>query len=339
MTKKSITFSLLTMFLCCCADQPGSGQDVSQLLGAAVRTLGAQKGSPNLCVLTDAAYVKLAGRTTEAYVDLIVKETGCSVGKGNLLFFHRPASHPLIIAVFSKDTAECIVIKFDGRKGNTVKLQMRREDISEQDFWQEASAGLDSSDLFSVVSILGAWSVGAPYDLLRCADIHGHFCPGLVFGYFIAETIDNKYALREGEEYVFIANPDFCGNDAISMVLDLTPGKKNLVVKGLTHTPNKDWSLDKGAGILVRWHDWKDKGHGVILGIDMANMRERTGFTRPQGQPRTIAPAVLDLIPHLDRGHEFVTVVSEFPVDSKLMEQLTTAAEDPYGIIGLAPKP
>lgn len=86
--KKRITLFLLALLLCSCADGKDSSRDVSELLKGALQTLGVEKGSPDLCVLTDATYVKLGGGTTETYMEMIGRETGCSIGKGNLLFFN-----------------------------------------------------------------------------------------------------------------------------------------------------------------------------------------------------------------------------------------------------------
>jgi formylmethanofuran dehydrogenase subunit E-like metal-binding protein len=166
--------------------------DVSGLIRGALKALGAQKGDFNLCVLTDSTYVNLAGRSTEEYVGIVERETGCSVGNGKLLLLHRPSNYHLIIALYKRDTKECVVIRHDGQEGRAGKLQIGDEHISKPGFWKKANKGVSGSDTYSIVTILGAWSLGAPYDFLKCAEIHGHVCPGLAWGYFTAKAIQKR---------------------------------------------------------------------------------------------------------------------------------------------------
>jgi formylmethanofuran dehydrogenase subunit E-like metal-binding protein len=338
-TKKSAALLFLALILCSCADGKEGRQDTSEFLKGAVETLGAEKGSENLCVLTNATYVKLNGRTTEAYVDLIGRETGCSIGKGNLLFFQRPAQDAFIVAVFNRETEVCVVMRTDGQRGKSVRIQMQGEVISKPEFWQQARGDLNHTDVFGLVTILSAWSLKAPHDFLKCAENHGHVCPGLSFGYFMAQTIEKKYPLREGEKYVFIATPNFCGDDAVTHILGVTAGKKNLIVNSLTPAQKEEWSIRKGAGILVKWKDWDKSGQGLVLAVDIPRIREQTGFKKPVGGAHASASAARRLIPHLGRSKEFVKIVREFPVGQELMQELKSAGNNPYELVGLVNKP
>lgn len=87
-----------------------------------LRDLNAKKGDAQLCAMTDATYVRVNGKTSEHYVDLIQEETACTVGKGNLLFFHRPMNYSLKIAIFHRDTKECVVIGYDGQQTKTKSI-------------------------------------------------------------------------------------------------------------------------------------------------------------------------------------------------------------------------
>lgn len=312
--------------------------DVSGLIRGALKTLGAQKGDFNLCVLTDSTYVNLAGRSTEKYVGMVERETGCSVGKGNLLLFHRPSNYHLIIALYKRDTKECVIIRHDGQEGRVGKLHIGDEHISKPDFWKKASKGVGGSDTYGIVTILGAWSLGAPYDFLKCAEIHGHVCPGLAWGYFIAKAIQKQYPLRRGEKYVFIACPNACKDDAIQVLLDVTPGKKTLFVKKLTEDQKKQLPEGKGAGILVKWNQSQKKGKGAVLALDMDKIRQTIDFKKPSKR-QAKAMSVSRLIPHLNSSEEFVKVVLEFSVTPEIMQGLESAGKNPYEVIGLSRKP
>jgi formylmethanofuran dehydrogenase subunit E-like metal-binding protein len=308
--------------------------DVSRLIKEAMKTLGGQQGGANLCVLTDATYVNVGGRSTEEYVGVIEKETGCSIGKGNLLLFHRPSNYDLIIAVYKRDTKECVIIKYNGQKGKSGKLVLRDEEISRPEFWKRAKKGIGGSDTFGIVTILGAWSLDAPYDYLKCAELHGHICPGLTWGYFTAKAIQRQYPLHLGEKYVFIACPNACKDDAIQVLLDVTPGKKTLIVKKLTEAQEKQMPTGKKVGILVKWNQSLKKGKGAVLVLDMDKIRKTIDLKKPS-KLQAKAKLVPRLIPHLNSPETFVKVIQEFAVTPEIMQGLKSAGKNPYEVIKL----
>ncbi|MEA2062402.1 MAG: FmdE family protein, partial [Gemmatimonadota bacterium] len=213
-------FAIFVLLALASIFSPGPGHleaaDMKTLLNGAMESLGEVKGSPGLCVLTDANYVNLNGKSAVGYVDLIQEVTGCSVGRGNLLFFQRKQSHPLIIALLKKDTRDCVVIRHDGREAGSVKVNIHPDSVAAPGAWERVSESL-GSDAFALVNIGDAWAGGAPYDFLKCAELHNHICPGLCSGYFIAKFIQEKYPLAEGESYSFIACPNWCKDDAVQV--------------------------------------------------------------------------------------------------------------------------
>ena len=144
-----ITYFFAATLLFSSAVDGSCGTDVRGLVRGALKTLGAQRGDVNLCVLTDSTYVNLAGRSTEEYVDLVQEETGCSVGKGNLLFFRRPSNYHLVIALYKRDTKECVVIRYDGHEGRVGNLNIGDEHVYQADFWKKESKGVGGSDTAS----------------------------------------------------------------------------------------------------------------------------------------------------------------------------------------------
>jgi formylmethanofuran dehydrogenase subunit E len=70
-------------------------------------------------------------------------------------------------------------------------------------------------------------------DFQKCADFHGHICPGLVIGYRAAkagmEWLREKRA--EDEELVAIVETDACGADAVQVLTGCTFGKGNFIYK------------------------------------------------------------------------------------------------------------
>ena len=71
-----------------------------------------------------------------------------------------------------------------------------------------------------------------PKDLKDCIDFHGHFCPGLTYGYIVAKEAIGQLKLKrsEDEEVVVISENDSCAVDAFQVLLGATAGKGNLII-------------------------------------------------------------------------------------------------------------
>jgi formylmethanofuran dehydrogenase subunit E len=71
----------------------------------------------------------------------------------------------------------------------------------------------------------------ASRDFQRCAEFHGHVCPGLAIGYRAAKA--GMEWLRENrsedEELVAVVETDACGADAVQVLTGCTFGKGNLL--------------------------------------------------------------------------------------------------------------
>ena len=67
----------------------------------------------------------------------------------------------------------------------------------------------------------------------KCIQFHGHLCPGLVYGYLVAEeSIRLLDITRAGdEEIVAISENDSCAVDALQVLLGTTIGKGNLIIE------------------------------------------------------------------------------------------------------------
>ena len=329
--------------------------------------LGAEKGDPNLCVLTDAAYVKKDGNTTESYIDLIQNKTGCSIGKGSLLMFHRPRDYPLIIAMFKNGTKEnnCYVIALkDGDAKpkavlTTVPIitKEEREKEWENEYWgnwetsDEAKGnwtaletdfeeiGLGRSDAFSIATIASMWDLDAPYDFLRCGEWHNHICPGVSAGYMITGYIQQKYPLKKGEKYTWIACPSWCKDDAVQVLLDLTPGKRSMFVKQLSEEQEAELPTDV-AGILVKWNETEGNGTGVVLQFNWTEANEVSningssyfppGFTANPIFWTSRLKGDWGLMPYLNQPEKFVEVAKEFDVTAEMLNRLKMAGVNPY---------
>jgi formylmethanofuran dehydrogenase subunit E len=67
----------------------------------------------------------------------------------------------------------------------------------------------------------------------KCAEFHGHVCPGLAIGYRAAKIGLQELAgsRAKNEELVVIAETDACGVDAVMVITGCTLGKGNLLYR------------------------------------------------------------------------------------------------------------
>ncbi|MEA1894182.1 MAG: FmdE family protein, partial [Euryarchaeota archaeon] len=300
--------------------------------------------TPGLCVLTDAGYVKVNGETTQGCIETIRKETGCSIGDGNLLPIHRSTDKPFWFAIFDNATKNCVyAIYKNGAFTATTKINIAEEIVTTGDGWNATKKAI-GPDAFTIACIANAWGYGAPSDLLKCAEIHNHLCPGLTSGYLIAEYIHGNYPLGPGERYTWIGCPNWCKEDAIQVLLDLTPGKTSLIAKQRSgELFAKEIPL---AGILIIWNDTTKSGRGVAFQYDwgkMCNLSDTnlSDFKPPGGKTNplfwtTRIKGSLGFIPHVDQPEMFVSLASgEFEVTSEQLNRAKEAGVDPYVEFGL----
>jgi len=344
---KTIAILGLIMLLCSGFTGIAAADDSMNMTGAvqdAMHTLGVTNETPGLCVLTDAGYVKVDGNTTECCIGTIEQETGCSIEAGNLLPIHRSIDKPLWFTIFDNSTKDCVYAVYKNGAFTATEINIAEENVTTGDGWNATKKAL-GSDAFTIACIANAWGYGAPYDLLKCAELHNHLCPGLTSGYLIAEYIREYYPLGSGESYTWIGCPNWCKEDAIQVLLDLTPGKKGMVVK---QRSGELFAKEKPlAGILIIWNDTTKSGRGVAFQYDwgeMCNLSDTnlSDFKPPGGKTNplfwtTRIKNSLGFMPYIDQPEMFVSLASdEFNVTSEQLDRVKMAGVDPYVELGLA---
>ncbi|MCD4814995.1 MAG: hypothetical protein K8R06_01185 [Methanosarcinales archaeon] len=324
------------------ADDP-CAIDISGALQDAMAMLGVTRDSPGLCVLTDAGYAMVDGNTTECCIGTIERDTGCSISDGNLLPVHRSIDTPLWFAIFDNETKDCVYAVYRNGAFDATTINIDPENATTSDGWNAMKAAI-GSDAFSIITIANAWGYGAPNDFLKCTDLHNHLCPGLSSGYLIAGYIRENYPLGAGESYTWIGCPNWCKEDAIQVILDLTPGKKSLIAKqrsGELFVKEKPL-----AGILIIWNSTAKSGRGVAFQYDWGKTCDLSDvdlsdFKPPGGTTNSLfwttrIKASFGLLPYLDQPDMFVSLASdEFNVTSGQLDRVKMAGVDPYIELGL----
>ena len=320
----------VSALLLICIAKTASSDEVSELLNSGLKELEIEKGSENLCVITDATHVRSRNETTESIIDTIQEATGCTIGRGNLLFLHRTSNYPLKIILFRKDTNQYVSISHDGKQAKSVKLEADPEQAFESRPWAKLQSGLGASDAFSVITLANAWAAGAPYDFFKCVEFHNHICPGIISGYLIAKYIQKVFPVPVGGKHTFISSPVWCKDDAIQVLLGLTPGKKSLFVKGLTDAQLKKLPEGRVAGILAIEAKNGSDARAVVLKYEGKDLVGEEISNPNYRKFRT----VLAYLPYLDTPEAFVTVAKEYRIRVDQVQTLTAAGVNPYEELG-----
>lgn len=342
--KRSI-FLIATIAFLVSAGVSWAGNDVTYLLTKAVADLKIDKKSQKVCTLTNAPYVTLNGKDIPEVVDDIQGLTGCSIGKGNLLFFQRPRNHSLLIALSREDTGQSVAIRHDGKTGEAFHFNIKGDQAIDAANFASIRENI-KGDTFSIVSLFSAHAKGASYEFMKCCEHHNHACPGVTSGFYIAKQIQRLYPAAPGEKYIWIACPPWCKDDAISTILDLTPGKRNIFIKNMAGGRPTEGPTGRFAGIIVRWEPETNKGKAAVMEFDWERAYEVAGIKsedlNPKGGPSNPSfftarlKCTLSLIPYLDQAERFVSVFKEADIDAGTLARMEQAGEDPYEILGVA---
>jgi len=87
----------------------------------------------------------------------------------------------------------------------------------------------------------------------RCAEFHGHVCPGLAIGYKSAKAAMErlKEIRAEDEEIVAIVETDACSADAVQVLTGCTFGKGNFIYRDYGKMVLTLLSRNTGEGVRV----------------------------------------------------------------------------------------
>jgi formylmethanofuran dehydrogenase subunit E len=324
------------------------------VMGQALKALGLEKGDKRLLALTNAGYGTINGHSTEAFLDALSGETGCTMGTGTLLTVHTPFGESLWWALYRKDTGKMHFTRW--RKGGFPgqEFGVAPDQILVPRAWKQAAAGIvGKRTLFSVVTISNGWAAGAPWSLLKTAEFHNHLCPGLEAGYLIAGYVKKTLPVQKGERYVFICSPPFCPTDALQMMFDATAGKGVTYAKAIPKKKQQKYAgtlwypkaaISPLVGIAMRVNQKKDSCHGVVLGMDWNRLYTDAGmraqdFSPPGGKANSLFHvsrtrlALKMRTMSMSEKRQYLKEINQFSGRAGLAQQLAAGGSDPYETI------
>lgn len=312
---------------------------------SAMKKLGVTPDQPGFMVLTNAGYGQAGGESTEAYLDLLTKATGRTAGTKSLLTVNTPCYEPLWFSFFRADTKDLVFLKSgpDGLGQQTFNLAP--ENIFQPDAWAAAAKGLVGKRMFSVASISLSWAEGAEWSMLKAAELHDHFCPGLNAGFIIKAKLDKDLPLGAGDRYVFVGAPPICAMDVLQSVYACTMGKKGAFSMLV---PKQAQQVAKGGVapivIAMRVNAKKNVCDGMVIGLDWSKLGSATGVSKNDLSPKGGSSNPLFYITRvkmswklvqMDMKDKMVCIMDQgrFTGPASLMGKVINAGANPYAVL------
>ena len=170
-----------------------------------------------------------------------------------------------------------------------------------------------------------------PDDLKRCVEFHGHVCPGLIYGYRVANEAMKLMNLTRSvdEEVVAICENDSCAVDALQVMLGTVAGKGNLIIRNFGK--NAYTVLNRSKRQAYRFsrktrYDYTGKDKSEFERLETA-VAARTGSEDDRRELKRLK--VSDL---LVRPFAEIFTITEVPFDEPLYAPL--APSEPCAICG-----
>lgn len=263
-----------------------STTEAAKAFTAAMSELGVTPDKAEFMVLTNAGYGQVGGKTTEAYLDLLTDTTGRTPGTRTLLAVNSPCYEPLWFAFVNGETKDLVFIKSGPQGFARQAFNIAPERIFKPEAWAAAAKGPVGKRMFSVVSISLSWAEGASWQMLKAAELHDHFCPGLNAGFIVKALMDKELPLGAGDRYVFVGAPPICAMDALQSAYACTMGKKGAFSMMVPRAAKR--AAKNGVApiiIAMRVNAKKNVCDGIVIGLDWSKLGSATGVS-----PKDLSP-------------------------------------------------
>jgi len=344
-----------------------------------MESLSFNASDSGILALTDAGYCMIGNYTTEKCIDVIPIETGCSIGKRNLMIIHRAKGSSLWFAFFKNSTKECVYLEANStllkeyldreNQNSSEKYTIHKEfmelpagkifvkNVKEEigadkllsypEDWQvKMEDEVFGGNEFTIITIANVWAKGMSYDFIQAAQLHNHICPGLTSGYMIIKYLDKHLPLESpSQEYIILAVPPWCKDDAFQAILDTTVGKRKMTVMMLSkeQTDTLPEEAKNVAGIYIRWDKKAGNGTALVLAFDWdkaSNMCgiERSWFKDFKSYKWWWTRLRMDLwmMDYLDNPEMLISTIKEVTIEnSDELMKLRCAGTNPLAELGI----
>jgi formylmethanofuran dehydrogenase subunit E-like metal-binding protein len=310
------------------------GYSTAKELGAyaaaqAAKALDAKWEQGNCIALTNAGYARPDGQPTLGCLDGVGHTSKTSVGQKSLVRLQSRFDQPLWFAFYHRDSGRCAYYQLDadqtanvlGGKRDLSPDIFARQDTARIDaeflfanpekFQRKSEKGLFGPNLFRVVTAANAADRKCPDHVLAALQIHDHYCPGVSSGLLLAAYVQ-EHILKSSPQtkcFVLSINP-WCKEDALTTLLNATPGKRAYGVLYPTKEEVKSWPqpMNRVDTVVFTQEEGEKKWHGWLLGFDFDQARQMQDLPKFDSVVVDKLAADLWFMDRLDRPEQFVVV-------------------------------
>lgn len=299
--------------------------------------LGVDWKDAEVIVTTNAGYAMPGELSTKGCLDGVSEATGAKVGASTLLTLQGRFDQPLWFAFFSKKTGQCAYLEYDSISAakalNGVSPESLKAGVAQtaridadylfahaDDFSAKLKKGLFGNNAFRIVTTSNAAARDCDSETLMAVQVHDHFCPGVSSGIVMANYVRHKLLPSpDAGCFVLSVNP-WCKEDALTTLLNTTPGKRGYAVVYPTAKQRAAWPapLDQACSVIFT----QQKGqpwHGTVLGFDFAKAKAEYGKKSYGNKIIDKLNADLWFMDNMDRAEAMVKPLKEFDLESGMI--------------------
>jgi formylmethanofuran dehydrogenase subunit E-like metal-binding protein len=333
----TLTFCFSTAVLAASA-QYGNAVKLGQAASAqASGMLGMDWSQAEVIAVTNAGYAMPGENSTKGCLDGIAEATGATVGACTLLTLQSRFDQPLWFAFFSKKTGQCVYLEYEsaraakalqGESPESIKAgvaQMARIDADylfahAADFSAQLKKGLFGNNAFRIVTTANAAARNCNSETLKAIQVHDHFCPGVSSGIVLANYVrHNLLPSPDAGCFVLSVNP-WCKEDALTTLLNATPGKRSYAVVYPTGKQRAAWPAPLNRACSVIFTQQKGQPwHGTVLGFDFSKAKAEYGKKSFGNKVLDKLHADLWFMDNMDRAEAMVEPLKEFDLAAGMM--------------------
>ena len=330
-----LTLAMLTVCLAMQATAATPGYDSALKLGRsageqAKNILGDDWSTDGTIVITNAGYAMPNDHSTRGCMDGISELTGAKVGASTLVNLQSRFDQPLWFAVFVPESGKCAYIEYDHASASSAlsgqspessqptTKQVARIDAEylfahPDEFSAQLKKSLFGNNVFRIVTTANAVALQCRSEVLKAIQVHDHFCPGVTSGVVLANYIRHNLLPSESTKCFILSLKPWCKEDALTTLLNATPGKGGYAVFYPAKDQASTWAapLDRACSIVFTKH--KDKPwRGHVLGFDFNQAKAAYGTKSYGNMVLDKLHADIWFLNNMDKAEGMVESLKEF---------------------------
>jgi len=307
---------------------------------------GHRLGTGDPIALTNAGYVEIDGYSTQGCMDGLTWRLGVTRGSNTLLEIHSRYDKALWFFIYYKKSGVGVYLEvnpeaipalvnkadkhgFSQIAGNKLRIPASQlfirtavDNIKAEHLFANAEKynekfknKIFGGNEFRIVTIANGVAAGAPAYAIRAFEFHDHYCPGVLSGILMVNYIKEYFPLQSPDDRYFVLTvKPWCKEDALIVLLNTTPGKRNYAVNNSSKEDIAQWKEEAkdATTIIFRQDGATKKWEGRLLGFSFNKANEMHKFPDYGSSLLNKLYSVLWYMDYLDQPELFVSVIKKF---------------------------